>query len=281
MRRRTRTPALAQLVADSWAAGEDGVREKIRAQYRDSDEEFITGLLRGELEEVCDRVSRNGSVGRAFLADPKATVARIRADLLSPMANRLVATVSCDPRHVERQTGSDPGIVLATPHVQQQYGEYLAIESNCKRGLLCQAIVFGHDSRWGRLKQNQKKMLSGKTSYSALLLYRYSDQDGSRRELNPFARQLTRESTIEDIQKWLRADSFPKVWRSSAIFNSVMDAQIGTDDRRLVDEYVAPEGLRNSLVITIKWKDGADPGDRVLVSSRPSQQREHMLLARW
>lgn len=275
-----RTSALAKLVADSWAAGEDGVREKIRAQYRDSDEEFITGLLRGELEDVFDRVSRNGSVERAFLADLKTNFVRIRADLLSPIANGLIATVSFHPRHVEKKTGGDLGIVLAKPDVQEQYGEYLAIESNCKRGLLCQAKVFGHDSRWGRLTQNQKKMLSGKTGYWALLLYRYSDHDGSRRELSPFEWQLTRESTIEDIQKWLRADSFPNVWRSSPIFNSLMDAQIGTDDGRLIDQYVAPEGLRNSLVITIRWKDGADPGGRVLVSSRSSQQREHMLLAR-
>jgi hypothetical protein len=47
-----RTSALGKLVADSWRTAEEGLREKIRAQCRDSGEEFITGLLRGELEAL-------------------------------------------------------------------------------------------------------------------------------------------------------------------------------------------------------------------------------------
>jgi hypothetical protein len=61
-----RTPALGKLVADSWTAAEDGVWEKVTAQYRDSDEEFITGLVRGELESSFDRV-----IGELRLETPK------------------------------------------------------------------------------------------------------------------------------------------------------------------------------------------------------------------
>jgi hypothetical protein len=116
-----RTPALGKLVADSWTAAEDGVREKIRAQYRDSDEEFITGLLRGELESSFDRVSRNGSVERAFLADLKASLVTVPVASLSPVATGLMATVSFHPRHVEKKTGGDLGIVLAKPDVKEFY----------------------------------------------------------------------------------------------------------------------------------------------------------------
>ena len=275
-----RTRALGKLVADSWTAAEDGVREKIRVQYRDSDEEFITGLLRGELESSFDRVSRNGSVERAFLADLEASFVTIPTDSLSAIATGLIATVSFHPRHVEKKTGGDLGIVLAKPDVHESYAGYLEIKSNAKRGLLCQAKVFGHDSRWGRLTQNQRKTLAGKMTYSALLSYRYSDQDGARRELNPFAWQVTRESTIQEMQKWLRADSFPDLWTSSAIFKRLMEGQIGTSDRRLIDEYVAPEGLRDSLVITIRWRDGADPGDRVRIKNRATEHQEQRLIAR-
>jgi hypothetical protein len=117
-------------------------------------------------------------------------------------------------------------------------------------------------------------------TYSALLLYRYSDQDGARRELNPFAWQLTRESTIQEMQKWLQKDLFPDLWTSPAIFKRLMEGQIGTSDRRLIDEYVAPEGLRDSLVITIRWKDGADPGDRVRIRNRAAEHQEQHLIAR-
>ena len=77
-----------------------------------------------------------------------------------------------------------------------------------------------------------------------------------------------------------RADSFPNLWNSQPIFKYLMHGQIGTSDRRVIDEYVSPEGLRDSLAITIKWKDGADPGDRVLVGRNLFQHREHRLLAR-
>jgi hypothetical protein len=84
--------------------------------------------------------------------------------------------------------------------------------------------------------------------------------DGARRELNPFACQVTRESTIREIQKWLQEDLLLDLWTSFADFHTLKEGRTGTGDRRLIDEYVAPEGLRDSLVITIDGRMVPDPG---------------------
>jgi hypothetical protein len=110
----------------------------------------------------------------------------------------------------------------------------------------------------GSLKPNQKKNLAGKTDYSTLLLYRYADQETERRNLQPFSWQLTREATVDQIQNWLVSDSFPQLSDSRTIFQRLVEDQIGTGDKVLLNRDEAPLRLRESLVITIHWKDDSD-----------------------
>jgi hypothetical protein len=121
--------------------------------------------------------------------------------------------------------------------------------------------------------------LPGKTDYSSLLLYRYADQEAARRDLQPFAWQLTRDATVEQIQNWLACDSFPQLSASRVIFQGLMGDKIGTGDKVLIDRDVAPSGSRESLMITIRWKDGRDPDVRVPVkhTSAIREKRQVML----
>lgn len=259
------TPALGNLIADCWMSAEKGVRETAW-QYPDKGEEFITDLLNSDLEREFQKASNNRLVEQAFLRDLEDAFPSITNESLSKVALGLIATVSFHPRHVEAKTGGDLGIKIVRPNVQMStFDKYLTIDHDRQRGLLCQAKIFRRKSQWGPLTRNQLKRLPEKTAYSSLLLYRYADQEAKRRDLQPFAWQLTREATVEEIQSWLASDRFPQLSDSRAVFQKLMGGTIGTGDKAVIDRDIAPSGLRESLVITIRWRDGDDPGDRVTV----------------
>jgi len=275
------TPALGKLIADCWMNAENTVRETARG-YRDKGEEFITDLLNSDLEREFQKVSENRFVEKAFLSDLKKAFPLITGESLSNVALGLIATVSFHPKHVEGKTGGDLGIVVVPPQAQMSpFDEHLTIDRDHRRGLLCQAKIFGHKSKWGRLKPKQLKVLPGKTAYSSLLLYRYADQEAKRRDLQPFAWQLMREATVEEIQNWLASDSFPQLSDSRVIFRDLMGDKIGTGDKVVIDRDIAPSGLRDSLVITIRWKDGRYPGDRVSVKGISAvREKQQVVLQR-
>ena len=266
-----RIPHVGKLIAGCWAAAEDGVREKVRALYPDRDEEFITGLLHGELALNFDKVSRAGTVAKAFLSDLELVFPTITLDSLCRIAQGLIATVSFHPREIEGKTGGDLGIVVIRPDVQGMRfsGQYLTVDHDYRRGLLCQAKIFRRNSRWKGLSSNQQRTLLGKLSYFGLLLYRYADQEADRRNLKPFAWQLAHEATIQQIQSWFASDCFPDPLNSRQVIQALINGKIGTDDKELIGKDIAPR-LRRSLTITIRWKDGDDPGNRVRVQERPT-----------
>ncbi len=264
-------PALGRLLADCWIAAEEGVKEAVRERYRDRDEEFITGLLHGELGLNFDKASNEGSVAKAFLSDLKLMFPNITTESLSRIARGLIATVSFHPHEVERKTGGDLGIVVIRPDVQDMSfsGAYLTIDHDYRRGLLCQAKIFRRNSTWGGLTSSQSRTLSDKLDYFGLLLYRYSDQDCERRFLESFTWQLAREATVEEIQGWLVSGEFPQLLNSRQVIEALTKGKIGTDDDMLIDKHISPP-LRRSLTVTIRWKDGEDPGNGVRVEEHPT-----------
>jgi hypothetical protein len=263
-------PSLGKLIADCWVRAEQALRENMRQKFPDRDEEIITDHFHAELESELNRVSENGTVVWSFLSDLKASFPKLsEEDLKSKIARRLMATVNFHPRHVEQRTAGDLGIVLVRPDVQSR--EYdpssTVIQKDYRRGLLCQAKVFRRDSKWGSLSPAQQEKLSGKLGYFAVLLYRYIDQEGDRRNLGPFQWQLTADATPNDLEKWLASDKFPSLKESEQILCALVQDKIGTDDGKIIDWDIAPP-LRSSLVIRIAWKDGDDPGKEVRVHQK-------------
>lgn len=275
---------LGKLITQCWAAAEKALRKNVRERYPDRDEEIITTLFHAELEAEVKRVSDNGAVSRAFLSDLKRRFWAVGDDqVLSGIARDLIATVTFHSRTVERKTGGDMGIVIVRPDVRMaRTGTDLTIQRDHKRGLLCQAKIFGRSSRWRNLNKNQRKVLGPKLGYLALLLYRYVDQGGERRELAPFDWQLARDArTIEEVSRWLKSGRFPELQKSEQLFGALLQDQIGTADRNLIARDIAPPSLRRSLVIEIRWKDGKGPGNTVHLRESPAVRlAQHAVVAR-
>jgi hypothetical protein len=262
-------PNLSALISNCWVAAEEELKNQVRIKYPDRDEEMITDLFHAELRVKLEAASSSGDVSSAFLSDLKEEFPKVLEEsLASQVARRLIATVAFHSRSVETKTGGDLGIVLVRPNVEEGMSE-LIIHGDYKRGLLCQAKIFQRNSRWETLTANQKKILLPKLSYFALLLYRYSDQNGERRELEPFYWHLTQKASIEKITKWLASDNFPELQDSRQILGALADDRIGTNDKNIIDKDICPP-LRPSLVITVRWKDGDDPGGSVYLPQNHS-----------
>jgi hypothetical protein len=186
---------------------------------------------------------------------------------LYDIADGLFATVSFPDHAVESRTGGDLGVLLVRPDLRlEQYGTELSVDRNYKRGLLSQAKIFRRDSRWGRLTPTQKRVLRTGLDYSALLLYRYSDQPGGRRRLAPFSWQVTRNATVEMMGEWLTSDNFPELLDSRQMLGDLIADRIGMDDSEIIGAVIAPK-MRRSLVIRIGWRDDDGPGSIVQVQN--------------
>ena len=274
------TPALGALITECWLTAEQEMRRIVREKHPDSDEEMITNLFQGELRVATEAASSSGAIAAAFMDDISINFPNLDHGFSGDISNGLVATVTFHSREVETLTGGDIGIVAIRPDLHWLRRSQLAIRHGYRRGLLCQGKMFRRDSKWGRLRRNQRATLRGKLKYAALLLYRYVDQNGERRDLSPFHWQLAEGLRVGQLDECLKSDSFPTVRESRAVLSALFDAQIGTDDDRIIDRDIAPP-VRPSLIIRVGWKDGVGPGQTIYVRERPKREEErHVLLAR-
>jgi hypothetical protein len=273
---RMRIPALANLVAECWEKAEEALQGVIRQKHPDRDEEMITTLLNGELNDEFSRVSESGAVEIAFLSDLCLSLPDIpRADLSKKITRRLIATIHFHPKEIEKKTGGDFGLVIIRPNIRRANSRSrLLIDNDYQRGLLCQAKVLRRSLTWGKLTANQQELLSEKLSYFALVLYKYADQGAERRELAPLSWQTTRDAAIEEIQGWLKSGKFPKLEGSRQVICDLAQGAIGTDDKNIISGVIAPY-VRPSLKITVGWREGDGPGPDVQLrkSTAPIQLR--------
>jgi hypothetical protein len=254
-------PHTAALITKCWAVAEEALRATVREKFPDRDEENITDLFHAELNVVFNEASARGTVAETFLKDLRHSFPTVANSDLSQISTGLIAMVNFHPREVEGRTGGDVGVVFVRPDVRnsQSWRTELLIEHEYKRGLLVQAKIFKRNSKWQALGSTQRRILKTKLSYLALLLYRYVDQNGPRRELEAFHWQLTRDATIEQVSMWLRSNDFPNLKSSDEILGALSNDRIGTDDRVVIETDIAPPKLRPSLEIKVRWKPGTPP----------------------
>jgi hypothetical protein len=270
-------PNTAQLIADCWDRAEQALRKSVREKFPDRDEDKITDHFHGELESEFSKASESGKVSRAFQRDLAGAFPRIDATTLQSqlVTARLVATVSFHSPRVEGKTGGDLGIVLLRPDIQQaRHGSLeLTVNQEYRRGLLCQAKIFRRTSQWGKLSPSEERALADKLDYTALLLYRYADQNGERRELSPFMWQLMAGAAIPQVSQWLSLGEFPSLQSSRQILDALASDQIGTGDKHKIDKEITPP-LRPSLIIKIGWKPHGPGGTiRIRQSYRVANQQ--------
>ena len=272
-----KTPTAARLIAECWLKAEAALRDAIRREFADRDEEFVTELFHGKLETECSRASVNGDVAKAFLQDLRLSLPTVPDAELLKIARGLQAEVTFHSREVERKTGGDFGITLIRPEVR--FAPYsrstLTVERDHQRGLLCQAKIFRRSSTWGPLTVSQQKALIERLEYLALVLYRFTDQNGDRRELAPFQWQLTRAASIEDMRSWLTSNTFPSLQGSGDILDALGQNKIGTSDKKIITKYIATP-VRPTLTVRLQWPDGTGPG--ATVQLREFQQKQQAVL---
>ena len=158
------------------------------------------------------------------------------------------------------------GLVITRPSVEKQFDSFL-VKNDYRRGLLCQAKLKKSDGKWGKLTNNQIEKLPKSLSYLGLLLYDYEDLE--RHKLRSFRWQLcNKASDIADVVDWLNTGIFPSALESKKAIEDLGESRIGTDDQKVLDEIIAPEG-NVSLEIIIKWNDDSKkPGSKIYVMSR-------------
>jgi hypothetical protein len=252
-------PNVGGLIVKCWLNAEQTVCSNV---IRDSDEDQITYLLRGELEKELERASDSGRVEATFLLDLQKGFPNFEVyDLRTKVARRIVATVAFHPRHVEGKTGGDIGVVLLRPDVQVSLARSeVTVKGEHGRGLLCQAKLFGRNLSWGKLTTPQKTNLPNRLKYFCLLLYRYTEEE--RRQLHPFVWQTTSEANINQITKWLASGVFPNLKNSQELLRALVRDEVGTDDANVIKTDITPP-MRPSLIVRLHWKDGDAPKERV------------------
>ena len=252
-------PNVSALVAKCWSGAETQARELLAQRYFDKNEDFITELFHGEFRATTERAAGAGAVKQAFLTDLKSHFPQLRdSGDLERLATGVSATATLHPREVEGKTGGDLGLVLIRPNINSHRFEQsiLIVDQDYRRGLLCQAKIKRRNAQWGSFTPNQRKILPERMDYLVLLLYEY--EDAQRRSLLPFQWQVCAGMNFNDVDEWLKSDAFPGRMDSDKIVRLLGNDKIGTNDKRVIDEYIAPK-VRDTLVVRIGWPPPGPP----------------------
>lgn len=265
-------PRTLKVVSDCWHNAEKSLQADIREDYPGVNEEFITQMFHGKFAKALKTASSSHLIERAFLDDLVNSFPDLRSGReLSKIAHGLIANVTLHKRNTETVTGGDLGFVIIRPQIEDS-GNTLKI-SNYRRGILCQAKIKRANGEWGNFSRQQYKILPERLQYFALLLYSYVDE--YRRILKHFQWQLCNSaSSIKEVAKWLRRESFPSLINSDTVIKDVGNGMIGTENENILDAVVVPVG-NPTLVITIGWPDNDHPGSGISIYSRQHQEIEN------
>lgn len=269
-------PNLTSLIAATWCSAEAQTREELATSFWDRDEEFITGLFHGRFHDHCAAQTRE--VEQAFLKDLRLHFRNpFWSSQLRRLASGIGATVTLHSREIEKHTGGDLGLLLIRPNLRPDGidAQKWLVEENYRRGLLCQAKIMRRGGRWGSFRPNQRKVLSDKLWYLALLLYEYDDPE--RRRLRSFNWQVCGPKVdFNDVSLWLKSARFPSLSGSDEIIRSLGSDKIGTDSADIIDQIIAPPA-RPALIVRIGWPpDSPPPGFIYLPHSAHQSQSQNV-----
>lgn len=253
-------PQTIALLKTCWETAEARVCREVGTKYRESDEEAITVLLCGELRQEFDEKNSYREFENAFASDLRVHFPFVDLNWVS---HGLIGRVVHHPRHIEKKTGGDFGLVIGRPQVEHRWGTDVCMHT---QGLLVQAKKQSKTGRVGKLTKVQRTVLPAKLEYTAFVLYMYS---GSGTELAPFAwvcadgRQL--QAVEADLARLNGAhpktiSSFREIMigsvaSSTDMIEAVSQGALGTSDKRVIDAEICP-ALTSSVTIEVTWRDG-------------------------
>ena len=256
-------PRTISLLKTCWQAAEERVCREVGTKYHESDEEAITVLLFGELREEFDQRNIYREFEKSFAADLRD---RYPMTDLTWVANGLIGRVVHHPRHIEKRTGGDFGLVLSRPQVEHGWKTDISMHA---QGLLVQAKKQSRKGTIGTLTKTQCLVLPERLEYTAFILYMYATAGA---ELAPFAWVCADGRQLQDIETDLgklnrkhpktihgfREIMTGSVFSSCDIIEAVSQGLRGTSDKHIIDEQICP-ALTPSVTIEITWRDDTPP----------------------
>jgi hypothetical protein len=111
-------PRTISLIKACWQVAEERVCREVGTKYHESDEEAITILLFGALREEFEKRNIDREFEQSFAADLRKWCPETD---LTWVAHGLIGRVIHHPRHVEKRTGGDFGLVLSRPQVEHRW----------------------------------------------------------------------------------------------------------------------------------------------------------------
>lgn len=279
-----RLKTLGHVIAKCWVEAEEATAQAVAEKYPDPHEEHITFLFSGELRVSVARASESNVFAKAFRADLQEAFPELGSGA-SLRAENLMARVNFHSRrHEGCRSGSDLGVFITQPSVRRHSTlPQLEIVRNHRRVLLAQAKLnkrkVCRDGRmnWRSLTRSQERILPDHSEYSALLLYRL--EGSTRNKLAPFFWQLCQGHSVEDVQDWLRAGSFPRKMSSTDVIRNLSVGTLGADAAPGVESLVDPSSTRpTSIEIHVFWRDGEGPPGHVNLQHYAKQKaKQHVV----
>jgi hypothetical protein len=263
-------PTTLDVICRCWKWAENDMQQQIQQYYPDKHEEFVTELFHGRFAAALRAMSDENQIAMAFLNDLRSAYPDVQDTDLQKIATGLVADVLLHEKRTEKITGGDMGFMIIRPQIERS--DNLVKIGDYRRGVLCQAKMKDKNGKWGHFTKKQMSVLPSRMNYLCLLLYSYKDRE--RRKLNNYQWHICkRDETLEHIVEYLKKDTFPQLVESDIIIQCVGHGLIGTDDEKILDEFISPK-KNPSLVIRIFWPDGrsSGPGSYVYVYS---SEQEH------
>lgn len=259
------------------------MHKHVAKYYHDANEEFITGLLYGQIKYALRTSSQKRQIEKAFQEDLEKAVNaaglsdNIFDNQLSQESAGLIADIVLHNKQTEGRTGGDFGLVIVHPQIlfaSMEVGTSIEIKKGCSSGLLCQAKLKDRNDRWGGFTDKQEKILPGHLDFTALALYSYADED--RSTLNPISWMSCKGQPWDQIKNSLKKDSFQGSINTAMILEQLGRNEIGTQDQTLIKHVIAPLS-RLSLEIKIHWVNDNDPDGTIqLRVLSPVSQKEQI-----
>jgi hypothetical protein len=240
---------------------EVSARDHIKHYYNNANEEFVTWILYGHINDSFRTASRERSIEQAFIRDLQAAIGCESLSYSSSnleiqqVADGLIVDIVLHNRRQEGTTGGDFGVVIVHPTISHN-GDYLEIKKGMSSGLLCQAKMKDKNGKWGKFTKKQKTVLPGNMDFLALVFYSYRDSE--RCELNPILWKLCQGLSMDVLKTCLENDEIDNSLTMPGIVTSLGRKEIGTDNQELIGRCVSPD-KRQYFEIRIHWPHDENP----------------------
>ena len=268
-------PKTMTLLTRCWSDAEKNTSDHLQRQNPDSNEEFITSLFWGYLNESLHSAVENSELRTAFENDLLAAIPELRynSHKLRRLSQHLFMDCQLMDKTAEKKTGGDFGLTIIHPEIISSFS-HSEIRMH-RQGLLCQAKLRRRTGKWGALTKRQQSVLPENFAFTALVLYQFESLQ--RMRLRPFSWQPCAGADIDSVVQWLKSDTFPHMLPSDEVIWRIAKGLLGTSNQGLIDRKIAIK-KRPQVTIRIDWPDDERPSVVEVGNQIEVRQQQHVLV---